>query len=245
MILRAFPLILASVAVTAVFAAPSLAQDIASPATPGAAAPFDIRSTSVTVAGDYMRFRLVAAGPVGISIPAPTGAVAGSHVAAYVWPTGLDSAAAGFEAGQGVLALAATAHPDFDDTPLYDENGDGNLGNDGANWHSHWVVLTPDDACGAGNLKVKDIPAGTSPRLPQTWPGLPILLDSPGYTPRLAGNAIEVDAPAALGGTGTPYDGVTAALRVNADMAAPLLCVVQVHDVASGNLSLPGRIAAK
>ena len=35
------------------------------------------------------------------------------------------------------LALAATSHPDFDDTPLEDEDGDGNPGNDGAKWHSH------------------------------------------------------------------------------------------------------------
>ena len=40
---------------------------------------------------------------------------------------------------------------------------------------------------------------------------------------------------------GASYDGVTAGLRVNADLHAPLLCVVDVFDVASGDLSLPGR----
>ena len=33
----------------------------------------------------------------------------------------------------------------------------------------------------------------------------------------------------------------TAALRVNASVHAPLLCVVDVFKVASGNLSLPGK----
>jgi hypothetical protein len=35
---------------------------------------------------------------------------------------------------------------------------------------------------------------------------------------------------------------VTSALRVNANAHVPLLCVSGVFDVASGNLSLPGRI---
>ena len=82
----------------------------------------------------------------------------------------------GFEHGAGTLALAVTAHPDFDDTPLYDENRDGQRGNDGNLWHSHWVVLKPTEACGKDALAVVDIPEGTKPRLPKTWPGLPILL---------------------------------------------------------------------
>ena len=35
------------------------------------------------------------------------------------------------------------------------------------------------------------------------------------------------------------YDGVTAGLKVNADLHDPLLCVSSVWDVASGDLSLP------
>ena len=38
------------------------------------------------------------------------------------------------------------------------------------------------------------------------------------------------------------FDGVTAALQVNADVHAPLLCVTDVFDVASGDLSLPGEV---
>ncbi|WNG48453.1 hypothetical protein F0U60_33270 [Archangium minus] len=38
------------------------------------------------------------------------------------------------------------------------------------------------------------------------------------------------------------YDGVTAALKVNANLHDPLLCVTGTFDVASGDLSLPGRV---
>lgn len=40
------------------------------------------------------------------------------------------------------------------------------------------------------------------------------------------------------------FDGVTAGLRVNADLASPLLCVANVFKVTSGNLSLPGKVEA-
>ena len=38
------------------------------------------------------------------------------------------------------------------------------------------------------------------------------------------------------------FDGVTAALRVNASVHNPLLCVANVFKVASGDLSLPGKV---
>jgi len=106
--------------------------------------------------------------------------LARGQVFSYVWPTTLDSSSVGFESKAGILAFAVTSHPDFDGTPLYDENRDGRLDNDGDLGHSHWVVLQPYDACGKGALKVVDIPAGAKPRVPKTWPGLPILIDSPG-----------------------------------------------------------------
>ncbi len=118
-------------------------------------------------------------GVAGAETPEPAGAVGGAPVLSYVWPTSLDPSSVGFEAGTGILALAATSHPDFDDTPLVDENQDGDPANDGLIWHSHWVVLTPTEACGAGALAVRDIPEGETPRLPATWPGFPIFLDSP------------------------------------------------------------------
>lgn len=209
-----------------------------------AAAPFDIVHSKISTDGNVAVFHMAVSGKAGASKPTATGKLAGSDVFSYVWPTSIDAAAVGFEPGAGILALAVTAHPDFDDTPLFDENGDGELGNDGDLWHSHWVVLGPDEACGPGALKVVDTPEGNRPRLPRTWPGLPILIDSPGWDPLLLGDTVEVRVPfddiAVV--QDARYDGVTSGLRVNANIHAPLLCVVDVFDIASGDLSLPGRV---
>lgn len=213
----------------------------AAPRTP---APFDVVHARITTEGNTAVFHMAVSGRAGESRPTPTGQLAGSRVFSYVWPTRLDPATVGFEAKAGLLAFAVTAHPDFDDTPLFDENADGDRGNDGNLWHSHWVVLAPDKTCGKGALKVVDIPPGTTPRLPRTWPGLPLLIDSPGWSPVIAGNTVEVHVPFDDIGAvaGTRFDGVTAALRVNASVHAPLLCVVDVYKVVSGDLSLPGRV---
>lgn len=205
-------------------------------------AAFDIVSAQVHREGRIVTFRLTTAGEAGSEKPEAVGDLKGAPVVAYVWPTSLDPATVGFEGGTGILALTATVHPDFDDTPLFDETGDGDPDNDGDEWHSHWVVLTPDEECGPGALKVRDIPEGESPAMPVTWPGLPLFIDSPGYTPLFDGPAISVRVPLAADTAGASYDGVTAALRVNANLHAPLLCVTDVFDVASGNLSLPGRV---
>lgn len=208
-------------------------------------APFDIVHTKITTQGNVATFHMAVSGNAGESRPSASGKLAGSTVFSYVWPTTLDSALVGFEPKAGILAFAVTAHPDFDDTPLFDENGDGNLDNDGNLWHSHWVVLQPDDACGAGALKVVDIPEGSKPRLPKTWPGLPILIDSPGWSPTFQQDSVEVRVPFDDIGAveAATFDGVTAALRVNASVHNPLLCVVDVFKVASGDLSLPAAVS--
>ena len=126
------------------------------------------------------------AGDAGSVKPEPIGQLTGSKVQSYVWPTNLDPSAAGFDKDSGILAMAITAHPDFDDTPLYDENNDGDPANDGADWHSHWVVLVKEESCGAG-LKVRDVSPGVD-LLPSTAPFLPIAMDSPGMSPSLDGS---------------------------------------------------------
>lgn len=233
-----FPL-LAAVLLTA----PAFGQTPAtSPADPAKTPAFDILSAEVTRAeGDLVTFRLTVAGAAGADRPAAVGGLNGAPVWSYVWPVTLDPDAVGFEPGTGILALAATSHPDFDDTPAADEDGDGNAGNDGGLWHAHWVVLTPTGTCGPGALAVRDIPEGTTPKLPPTWPGLPLFIDSPTVAPLLDGPSISLTIQLP-GAAGAGFDGVTAALRVNADLHAPLLCVSDVFDIASGDLSLPGRI---
>lgn len=211
--------------------------------TPAVLPDFDIVHAKLRTEKNVAIFHMAVSGQAGRTRPAATGKLAGSDVFSYVWPTTIDPYEVGFEKGAGILAMAVTSHPDFDDTPLYDENGDGRLDNDGDLWHSHWVVLKPTPACGKDALAVVDIPEGTTPRLPKTWPGFPILLDSPGWSPALSGETVEVRVPFDDIGVverGT-FDGVTAGLRVNASVHAPLLCVADVFKVASGTLSLPGK----
>ena len=205
---------------------------------------FDIVHAKIVTKGNIVTFHMKVSGKAGVSKPTPTGQLAGSKVFSYVWPTTIDSYEVGFEKNTGILALAVTVHPDFDDTPLYDENVDGDTNNDGNVWHSHWVVLSPNDQCGKGALGVVDIVEGTKPRLPKTWPGLPILLDSPGWDPIFNNKIVEVHVPfddidiVKI----ASFDGITAGLRVNQSVHAPLLCVVDVMDIASGDLSLPGKV---
>jgi hypothetical protein len=205
---------------------------------------FDVVHTKITTDGNAALFHIAVSGKAGSSKPAKSGKLAGSRVFSYVWPTSMDPSVVGFEEKSGILALAVTSHPDFDDTPLFDENADGNLANDGGVWHSHWVVLQPDAACGKDALKVVDIPEDAKPKLPKTWPGLPILIDSPGWAPVFKGRTLTVRVPFDDIGVVTTagFDGVTAALRVNASVHSPLLCVAQVFKVASGDLSLPGKV---
>jgi len=203
---------------------------------------FDITAASATTDGRLTTFAMELAGVAGSIKPEAIGQLTGSKVQSYVWPTNLDPSIVGFDKQSGILAMAITAHPDFDDTPLFDENGDGDPANDGANWHSHWVVLVKEEACGAG-LKVRDVSPGVD-LLPATAPYLPIALDSPGMSPILDGREAKITVPVS-DTQSTAFDAVTAELQVHAAGKIPLLCVTGVHDVASGDLSLPGRVVLK
>jgi hypothetical protein len=252
---RALARVGAVLALAAALAAPPAAADeIRSDPHPRVAAPLDILRADIRLEPGWALFRMELRGsPISLRLArtARGARPEDRKIVAYIWPTAIDPSAVGFERASGSLALAVMAHPDFDDTPLFDENADGNPDNDGATWHMHWLVLVPDDACGRGAFRVRDIPQPAPgaperqrPALPPTWPGVPVLIDSPGYSARIAGNAIEVRVPfadlAAL--RGVAFDGFTAELRLAAPGTVPLLCVTPPIDSASGNLSLPGRI---
>lgn len=237
MLLTNAALLVASLSASAVFAH-GITSDIDKSKTPA----FDITSAGATTDGRLTTFMMELAGTAGSVKPKPIGQLTGAKVESYVWPTSLDPSTVGFDKGSGILALAITAHPDFDDTPLFDENQDGDPANDGADWHSHWVVLSKTDACGAG-LKVRDVSPGID-LLPATAPYLPIALDSPGMTPILDGTLARITVPVS-GAEGIAFDAVTAELQINEKGEAPLLCVSGVHDIASGDLSLPGRVTIK
>lgn len=230
-----------SVAVTAVAA---LAGDVTSASSVPDKPSFDIQKARIKRDGHDLVFRMDVAERAGANIPATIGQLKGATVYSYVWPTSFDPSVVGFSPKTGILAFAVTSHPDFDDTPLFDEDGDGDPKNDGRKWHSHWVVLTKTDQCGQSGLKVRDIKKGEVFDLPKTWPHLPILIDSPGWHPSFTKTSVEVRVPfeKTVRLSDVSFDGVTSALRVNANAHVPLLCVSAVFDVASGDLSLPGRI---
>lgn len=225
---------------TFVTAAPgAFAHDIQSKVESGKTPAFDITMASANTNGPLTTSIMELAGEAGSVKPTPIGQLEGARVESYVWPTSLDPSVVGFDKESGILSLAITAHPDFDDTPLFDENQDGDPANDGADWYSHWVVLVKDDRCGAG-LKVRDVSPGVD-LLPATAPYLPIALDRPGMSPILDGRKATITVPVS-GSESVSFDAVTAELQVNEKGAAPLLCVTGVHDIGSGDLSLPGRV---
>lgn len=199
-------------------------------------ASFDIIQTKITTEGNIATFEIEVSGKAGAEKPKKNGKFAGARVFSYVWPTSIDPAEVGFEGKSGILALAVTIHPDFNDEPLFE--------NDGSKWHTHWVVLTPDEACGAKGMKVKDIPEGAKPKLPKTWPGVPLYIDSPGYPPKFSGSQVKVKVPfdniAAV--ESAKFDGVTSGLRINESVHSPLLCIENIFKIASGDLSLPGKV---
>ncbi len=218
------------------------AHEIVSPIDAEKSPAFDITKAGATTDGRLTTFAMEMVGTAGSIKPKPLGQLAGAKVQAYVWPTSLDPQVVGFDKGSGILSLAITAHPDFDDTPLFDEDQDGDPANDGADWHSHWVVLVEDTACSAG-LKVRDVSPGVD-LLPATAPYLPIALDSPGMSPILDGRIAKITVPVSAT-ENVSFDAVTAELQVNEKSEVPLLCVTGVHDVASGDLSLPGRVVSE
>jgi hypothetical protein len=232
---RILPLMIVSLVANFAFA-----HEISSKTDAAITPAFDITNAGATTDGRLTTFIMELAGEAGSVKPVATGQLAGAKVESYVWPTSLDPSVVGFDKESGILSLAITAHPDFDDTPLYDEDQDGDPANDGANWHSHWVVLVEDTACGAG-LKVRDVSPGVD-LLPATAPYLPIALDSPGMSPILNGRTARITVPVS-DSENVSFDAVTAELQVNENgVEVPLLCVTGVHDIASGDLSLPGRI---
>lgn len=184
-------------------------------------------------------------GRAGNTTPTPVGQLDGAPVLGYVFPTNLKPTDVGFNATEGIVALALTSHPDFDDTPLWDENNDTVFDNDGVIWHPHWVILNEDKRV-PGGLSVKQFKkADKTVVLPPTNPGMPMYMDSPGYPVTTKSNTIKVIVPdyRMNNQTNFSYDGVTAFMKVNTSKDnMPLLGVYEVYSVASGNLSLPYKV---
>lgn len=184
-------------------------------------------------------------GEAGKTVPTKNGKLDGAPVLGYVFPTSLQPKDVGFSQTKGIVALAITSHPDFDDTPLWDENNDSNYKNDGIIWHPHWVILQKDSRV-KGGFSVKQIdPKDTNVTLPKTNPGMPMYMDSPGFAVTTTKHKITVVVPdyRINYNTNFTYDGVTAFMKVNtSNKALPMLGVYEVFDVASKKLSLPYKV---
>ena len=188
-------------------------------------------------------------GIAGKTTPIPVGQLNGAPVLGYVFPTTLKPTDVGFGQTEGIVALALTSHPDFDDSPLWDENNDGQFGNDGLVWHPHWVILNEDKRV-AGELSVKEFNQNDkSVVLPKTAPNMPMYMDSPGFHVITKGNSIKVIVPdyRINNKTDFKFDAVTCYMMVdtgdgkehNGNGSKPMLGVYKVYALASGNLSLP------
>ncbi len=211
---------------------------------------YAIQSVEVTHNSDLgiTVWEIIVDGKAGQTVPVPVGQLDGAPVLGYVFPTNLQSTDVGFGKTDGIVALALTSHPDFDDTPLWDENSDSIFDNDGVVWHPHWVVLV-DDQRVSGGLSVKQFKkADETVVLPPTNPGMPMYMDSPGYPVTTHDNAIRVVVPnyRINNRVDFSYDGVSAFMKVNtSDESKPMLGVYQVYSVASGDLSLPYKVVQK
>lgn len=209
---------------------------------------FAITNTSVVFDQrlEQLIFSIEVEGEAGASVPKAVGQLDGAPVLGYVFPTSLKPTDVGFGATEGIVALALTSHPDFDDTPLWDENSDKNFANDGVIWHPHWVVLNEDKRV-AGGLSVKQFnPEKEKILLPPTNPGMPMYMDSPGFPVITKGKTIRVIVPAYRMNhqTDFSFDAVTAYMQVNGSKKdLPMLGVYAVYSVASGDLSLPYKVS--
>ena len=197
---------------------------------------------------EQLIFSIEVKGTAGASKPSKAGRLNGAPVLGYVFPTSLKSTDVGFSAVEGIVALALTSHPDFDDTPLWDENYDQDYLNDGIIWHAHWVVLNGDNRVPGGLSVIQFEANDPKVTLPPTNPGMPMYMDSPGFNIITKGNKITVVVPTFRMNQQTDfnYDAVAAYMEVNTEnKQKPLLGVYAVYSVASGDLSLPYTVGKK
>ena len=196
---------------------------------------------------DLLVWDIQVKGIAGKTTPVPLGKLNGAPVLGYVFPTNLSPQHVGFGEVEGILALALTSHPDFDDTPLWDENADQIFDNDGVIWHPHWVVLRQDDRV-VGGFSVVQFKKADEVTLPPTNPGMPMYMDSPGFPVITKADRIRVTVPAYRMNNQTQFnfDALSALMHVNtSDSDKPLLGVYEVYSILSKNLSLPYTVTKK
>lgn len=214
---------------------------------------FNIKAARIThnKLNSTLEFEITVAGVAGATQPKPIGKFDMAPVLGYVFPTTLKAEDIGFSATEGIVAMALTSHPDFDDTPLWDENNDKNFANDGILWHPHWVILVKDDRV-PGGLSVKEHKKADVVIKPRTAPEMNMYMDSPGYPVAAVGKVIRVSVPLyhVNNRTKFKFDAVACYMQISAPegkemdkaMDKPMLGVYTVYNVLSKNLSLPFEV---
>src|SRR5690625_4599367 len=183
----------------------------------------------------------------GLTMPEANGELDGAAVVGYVFPTTLKAGDVWFKnvSDDAIIALTVVSHPDFDDTPLWDENNDGDFDNDGAVYHTHWVALKEDERV-EGGLSVIELPMDQiDESLPPTNPGMHMYMDSPGFSVVMRGNTLKVLVPAqrVRYKTDFKFDAVSACMQGNqSDEDRPMLGVYEAYSVLSGDLDLPYEV---
>ncbi|TCC88523.1 hypothetical protein EZ428_17940 [Pedobacter frigiditerrae] len=214
---------------------------------------FNIKAARITQnkLNNTLEFEITVGGKAGETKPKAIWKFDMAPVLGYVFPTTLKPEDIGFSSTQGIVALALTSHPDFDDTPLWDENNDRNFANDGILWHPHWVILIKDDRVGGG-LSVKEHKKADLVTKPKTAPEMNMYMDSPGYPVATVGKVIRVSVPLfhVNNQTKFKFDAVACYMEISAPdgkemekkMDKPMLGVYNVFSILSKNLSLPFEV---
>lgn len=176
---------------------------------------------------DAYIFTIEVSNDAGSVAPMPAGQVDGAPVLGYVFVTDLSLEDVGYVGVEGAVALGITSHPDFDDTPLWDEDNNDAYDDDDIVYHSHWVVLEENDLAGEGLAVVQ---AGPDDILTPTSP-MPMYLDSTGFTILEKGREISVIVPVNAVKRNTTFtsNALTAYLEVGIVDNAPLLKVERFY----------------
>ncbi len=161
----------------------------------------------------------------------------------YLFPTTLSPTDIGFGNVSGTVALAIMSHPDYDDTPLWDENRDSDYHNDGAEYHTHWVILRNDQLTVRRSFRGKNIVPLTAPRRGNNLGSAPIMyLDSPGFPVTITDDTIQVLVPAQRVSHNITfgYNGVTVEHKRSLSDGRPILRKTTIFDIRSrGETSSP------
>jgi hypothetical protein len=135
-------------------------------------------------------------GKAGATTPDSLGQINGAGILSYLFTTDLKAEDIGFGKTEGIVALALTSHPDFDFSPLWDENNNGVYNDDGRSWQSHWIILVKEARVGGG-YAVKELnKEDQTIKFPKTAASnVPIYMDSPGFQVVIKDHMIKVIIP--------------------------------------------------